>query len=62
MRREGGRDTIMELKLAQDFASVDQDLILLVFLDLRNVYSNIYRGRLSQPLEGYDAGPKYRDY
>ena len=57
--RETGTD-IMELKLPQELASVDQDPLLLVFLDLRKAYNNIYRGRLLQNLEDYGAGPKLR--
>ena len=50
-----GRGTgtaIMELKLAQELVSVDQDPLLLVFLDLRNSYYNLEWGRLLQTLGG----------
>ena len=40
--------SIMELNIAQDLASVDQDPIFLVFLDLRKAYDNLDRGRLLQ--------------
>ena len=50
----------MELKLAQELVSVDQDPLLLVFLDLRKFYYNIDQGRLIKTLEGYGAGPKIR--
>ena len=42
----------MELKLAQELASVNQDPILLVSLDLGKAYDNLDRGRLLQTLEG----------
>ena len=48
--------SIMELKLAQDLASVDQDPIFLVFLDLRKSYDNLYHGYLLQTLDGYGVG------
>ena len=56
-----GRGTctaIMELKLAQELASVDQDKIFLVFLDLRKACGNLDRGRLLKTIEGYGEGPK----
>ena len=37
----GKGTAIMELKLAQDLASVEQDLLLLVFLDLRKACGNL---------------------
>ena len=33
---------IMELKLAQELVILDQDPLLLVFLDLRKAYGNLY--------------------
>ena len=56
-----GRDTgtaIMVIKLAQKLASVDQDPIFLVFLDLSKSYDNLDCGRLLQTLAGKRAGPK----
>ena len=50
----------MELRLVQELESVDQDQLLLVFLDLRKAYSKLYRGRLPNTLEGYGAGLKLR--
>ena len=52
----------MELKLAQELASVDQDPLLLVLLDLRKAYGNLYRGGLLQTLARYGAGPNYGIY
>ena len=49
----GGRLTgtnIMELKILQDLASVDQDPLFLVFLDLRKVCNNLDGERLLQNL------------
>ena len=54
----GTRTIIMELRLAQELESVDQDPLFLVFLDLRKAYEKIYRGRLTNTLEGYGAGLK----
>ena len=51
---------IMELKLAQDLESVDQDLLLLVFLEIRKAYDNLEPGRLLKTLEEYRAGSKMR--
>ena len=52
---------IREMKLVQDLEGVDQDLVFLVFLDIRKVYDNLQHGRLLKTLEGYGAGPKIRD-
>ena len=49
---------IMYLKLAQEMASVDQDPLLLVSMDLIKSYKNLDRGQLLKTLEGYGAGPK----
>ena len=49
---------ILEIKFAQDLASVDQEPLLLVLLDLRKVYDNLERGRLLKTLEIYGAGSK----
>ena len=48
---------ILELNMEQELASVDQDLMFLVFLDLQKAYNNIDRGRLLTTLEGYGSGP-----
>ena len=50
----------MDLKLAQELASVDQHPLFLVLLDLIKTYDNLDWGRLLQTLEGYGAGPKLR--
>ena len=48
---------ILELKLAQELASVDQDPLFLVFLDLKRSYDTVDCGRLLTTLEGYGAVP-----
>ena len=50
----------MELKPDQELESVDQDPLLLVFLDLRKAYDNLDWGRLLNTLEGYGVGQKLR--
>ena len=50
--RAKGMD-IMELKLAQDLASIYQEPLFLVFLDLRKAYDIVNRERLLITLEGY---------
>ena len=49
---------IMELNLTQELASVEQNPLLLVFLDLIKAYDNLDCGRLLKTLEGYRSGPK----
>ena len=48
----------MDLKLAQELASVDQHPLFLVLLELSKTYDNLDWGRLLQTIEGYGAGPK----
>ena len=50
----------MELKLVQELTGVDQDPLLLVFLEPRKSYDNLDRGGLLKTLERYRAGPKMR--
>ena len=47
----------MEFNLAQELASIYQDLLFLVFLELRKAYDTVDRERLLITLEGYGAGP-----
>ena len=54
----GTRTSIMEIKLAQDLASIEQDLLFLVLLDLRKTYDTVDRDHLLITLEGYGAGPR----
>ena len=44
--------------MAQDLASIDQEPVLLVFLDLLKAYNTLESARTIQTLEGYGAGPK----
>ena len=48
---------IIKLDLSQDLASIDQDPLFLVLLDLRNAYDAVYQERLFVTLEGYGAVP-----
>ena len=50
----------MGLKLEQKLASVDQDMLFLVFIDLMKEDDNLDWFRLLQTLEGYGEGPKLR--
>ena len=52
----GTRIAIMELKLTQDLPSVDQDPLLLVFLDLIKVYDKLDHGQLLETLDVYREG------
>ena len=48
----------MELNLTQELASMDQDPLFLLFLDLRKAYDTVNRYRLLITLEGSRAGPR----
>ena len=50
--------TIMDIKMAQELASIEQDPLLLVILDLKKTYDTLDCGRILHTLEGYRAGPK----
>ena len=56
----GAGNSIMEIKIAQELSSVDQDPLLLLFLQLRKAYTNLEQGKLLQTLKGYGVGPKLR--
>ena len=47
----------MELKISQEIASIDQDPLFLVFLDLRKAYDTMDWDCLLITLEGYGTGP-----
>ena len=47
----------MELKLTQDFSSIDQDPLILVSLEFRKAYDTMDRDRLLATLEGYGVVP-----
>ena len=46
----------LELKLAQELSSINQDPLFLVILDLRKSYDTLDRGHLFTTLEGYSSG------
>ena len=48
----------MEMKLAQELASVDRDPLFLVFLYLRKAYYTVDREFPIQTLEGYSTRPR----
>ena len=47
----------MEQKLAQELSIVEHNSLFPVFLDLRNMYDTVEKGRLIWTLEGYRAVP-----
>ena len=60
-RFRAGRGTgmaIMGLNLSQELASIDQDPLFLVLLDLRKVYGTVDRECLLITLEGYELGTR----
>ena len=54
----GTRMAIMELKISQELASIDQDPLFLVFLELQKAYDTVEQDILITTLEGYGAGPR----
>ena len=54
----GTETAIVEIKMSRKLASINQDPLSLVFLDLRKVYNTLYHGRLLQTLGGYGADLK----
>ena len=52
--------SIMDLNIAQDLYSIDQDPLLLVLLELRKSYDTLERRRIIHTLEGYGTGSKLR--
>ena len=54
----GAGIAILELKHAQELASVDQDPLLLVFLYVSKAYVNPYRVDIKLTQVAYGAGPK----
>ena len=56
----GTGTTIMQLNMAQEIASIDQDPLLMVLLDLSKEYETLDRGRIIQTLEGDREGPNMR--
>ena len=56
--KRGTGTAIMEVKLAQELASIDYEFLLLLLLDLHKAYDTVYRDRLLIKMEGYGAGPQ----
>ena len=50
--------SIMELNIVQELASLDQDPLFLVLLDLIKSYDNLDRGRILKTLYEYGVGTK----
>ena len=48
----------MDIKLVQELEIVDQDPLLLAFLDLMKANGNLDKARLLKTIEGYGAAPK----
>ena len=53
----GTGKAILELKMLHELSILEQETLLLVFIDLLKAYDTIYRGRLLTALGGYGAGP-----
>ena len=51
---------VMDLKMAQEIDSIEQDPLLLEFLELRKSYNKLDCSRILQTLEGYGSGQKMR--
>ena len=49
---------VLELKIAQEISIIDQEPLLLLFLDLSKAYNTMNRDRLLATMEGYGAGPR----
>ena len=56
----GTRMAMMDLKMAQELAIIDQDPLFLVFLNLRKSCDTLDRGRILHTLEGCGVGPNIR--
>ena len=50
-------EAILELKLAQELARIDEDPLLLMFLYLRKAYETLDQGQILKTLEVYGSGP-----
>ncbi len=55
--RRGMGTAIMEVKLQQQLAWVDQEPLYQIYLDLRKAYDALDRGRCLEILAGYGVGP-----
>ena len=55
--KRGTGTAIMEVKLQQQLAWVDQEPLYQIYLDLRKAYDALDRGRCLEILAGYGVGP-----
>ena len=53
----GTGTAILDIKLSQELTIINQEPLLLVFLDLRKAYETLDQGSILMTLEGYGAGP-----
>ena len=56
--RQGIGTAIIESKLVQQLAVMDQELLYSIFIDLTKAYDTVDRERALRILEGYGIGPK----
>ena len=56
----GTRTAILELKISQELDIINQNPLLLIFLDLCKAYDSVYLECLLTTLEGYGAGTNMR--
>ncbi len=56
--KKGTGTAIIEAKLAQQLAFMEQAPLYGIFIDLRKAFNLMDRGRCLEILEGYGAGPK----
>ena len=58
--KRGTGTAMMEINMAQDLVSIDQDPLFLVLLDLCKSYDTINHVRILHNFEGYGVGPKMK--
>ena len=57
IQRRGTGTAILEAKLAQELAALDNEPLFVIFLDLRKAYDTVDRTRSLQTFEEYGMGP-----
>ena len=60
MSGKGEGTFMMEIKLAQQLAYIEQEALYMVFIDLRKAYDTMDNGRCLKILEAYGVGPNIR--